>query len=87
MATCHITETKGNNMKQSKKVLFWDDERKIGNSLIVTLNYGWRFAAGDVGEHVMGFDTIKEANQAVSESVKCECDECLAGHARPISIN
>jgi hypothetical protein len=23
--------------------MFWDDERDIGNSLIVTLNDGWRF--------------------------------------------
>lgn len=58
------------------KVMFWDDERADGNSLIVTLNYGWRFAAGDVGEHVRGFDTIIEANRAVKESVRCDCDEC-----------
>lgn len=60
------------------KILFWDDERDIGNSIIVTLNYGWHYAAGDIGEHVRGFDSISEAKKAVNESVKCTCDECVA---------
>lgn len=67
---------------QNTKVLFWDDERAIGNSIIVTLNYGWHYAAY-YGEHVRGFDTVKEAKQAVKEAVKCNCPECVAGHARP----
>ena len=59
------------------KVLFWDDERAIGNSLIVTLTYGWQFAPANFeAEHVRGFDTIIDANRAVKEAVPCNCDEC-----------
>lgn len=56
------------------KVQFWDDERAIGNNLIVTLNYGWRF--GETGEHVRGFDSEKEARQAVKSAAVCNCSEC-----------
>ena len=59
---------------RSKKVEYWDDERDIGNSLIVTLHYGWRFS--EDGEHVRGFDTVREANRAVKSAVKCHCGEC-----------
>ena len=57
--------------------MFWDDERGLGNSLIVTLIYGKQFST-DIGtsEHVRGFDTVKEALQAVRESVDCDCDIC-----------
>ena len=58
------------------KVMFYDDERDIGNSIIVTLNYGWHFAAYP-GEHVRGFDTTREAKQAIKEAVKCDCEDCL----------
>ena len=51
------------------KIESWDDERNIGNSLIVTLTPGWRF--GEESEHVRGFDTKKEAIKEVRESVVC----------------
>lgn len=51
-----------------------DDERSIGNSLIVTLKRGWRFE--DMGEHVRGFDTKKEAMQEVRGAKPCTCEEC-----------
>lgn len=57
-----------------KKVMFWDDERSIGNSLIVTLNKGWRFE--ERGEHVRGFDTVREAKQEVRGSQPCDCSDC-----------
>jgi hypothetical protein len=60
---------------KNEKIMFWDDERNIGNSLIVTLAYGWKFAAYD-DEHVRGFDTIREAKQAVREAKPCECVDC-----------
>jgi hypothetical protein len=56
------------------KVEHWDDERSIGNSLIVTLKNGWRF--DDIGEHVRGFDTKAEAMKEVRAAKKCTCKEC-----------
>lgn len=62
-------------MKQRhKKIEHWDDERSIENSLIVTLKKGWYF--GERGEHVRGFDTVKEAMQEVVESQPCDCSVC-----------
>jgi hypothetical protein len=75
-------------MKQlPSKVLYWDDERSIGNSLIVVLKYGWRFKSGmpfnpKDETHVEGFDTIRDAKKAVSAAIKCECDECVENLAK-----
>jgi hypothetical protein len=57
-----------------KKVEHWDDERPIGNSLIVTLARGWRFE--ERGEHVRGFDTQREAMAGVRGATKCDCEKC-----------
>lgn len=54
----------------------WDDERAIGNSLIVTLRPGWRF--GQDGEHVRGFDSPREATAALARLWVCHCQECRA---------
>jgi hypothetical protein len=62
--------------KYRPRVLFWDDERKQGNSLIVTLNYGWFFT--EETEHVRGFDTVKEAAASIKDSQRCTCPECNA---------
>lgn len=61
-----------------KKVLHWDDERALGNSLIVTLARGWAFGLNDSinAEHVNGFDTVKEAKAAVSSAKPCACFDC-----------
>lgn len=80
---------KGAMKKLSSKVLYWDDERSIGNSLIVTLKSGWRFNTGpllrpDDATHVEGFDTVREANAAVAKAVKCECYECFAELAKAL---
>ncbi|MCZ7497241.1 hypothetical protein G6M78_16010 [Agrobacterium tumefaciens] len=42
----------------------WDDERGIGNGIIVTLLPG-HFFYDDCG--VMGFDTVREARTAIRE--------------------
>jgi hypothetical protein len=62
--------------KLAKIVEAWDDERSYGNSLIVSLHPGncWRF---DPGCHVAGFDTVKEAVEALKEVENCECSVCL----------
>lgn len=43
----------------------WDDERAIGNGIIVTLRPG-HFFYDDCG--VMGFDTVTQARNAVREA-------------------
>ena len=62
-------------MKQRhKKIEHWDDERSIDNSLIVTLVKGWRFE--ERGEHVRGFDTVKDAMAEVRAAQPCDCPVC-----------
>ena len=66
-------------LRKNKKVMFVDDEREIGNYIIVTLNYGWRFPDGEYSaEHVRSFDTVKEVRDGVNKAVLCECAECKA---------
>lgn len=48
-------------------IRFIDDERDIGNSLIVTLKDGWRFKDGDK-EGVRGFDTMSELKADTKKS-------------------
>ncbi len=57
------------------RIEHWDDEREIGNSLIVTLKRGWRF--GEEGEHVRGFDSKREALMEVRAAEPCYCSDCV----------
>lgn len=61
----------------AERVQHWDDERKLGNSLIVTLHYGWSFDPA-MHEGVMGFDTVAEARSAIKRAGPCRCKECEA---------
>ncbi len=62
----------------TNKILFLDDEREIGNSIIVTLKYGWEFGTDSLAsEHVRGFDTLKEVEEAVNDAIPCVCESCL----------
>ena len=61
--------------KYQGRIMFWDDERGIGNSLIITLNDGWRFTHGDV-LHVCGVDTVQDALAALRGTVACDCEGC-----------
>ncbi len=57
----------------------WDDERAIGNAIIVALRPGRKFSHDMNGaDHVAGFDTVKEANAGVLRSVPCACGVCTA---------
>lgn len=62
----------------NSKILFYDDERNIGNYIIVTLRYGWRFDTSGRPEHVQGFYTKREASKAVRNAVACTCNDCIA---------
>jgi hypothetical protein len=63
-----------------KHIQFWDDERGIGNGIIVTLQWGFSFYAG---EHlgVAGFDSLTEARAKTrrKDVFPCECDRCKTG--------
>ncbi len=60
---------------QQEKIAHWDDERKIGNSLIITLKDGWCF--GTSGHHVEGFDTKADARRAIRNTKECRCASCI----------
>lgn len=62
--------------KHKRMVEHWDDERKAGNSLIVTLKDGFYWGLGDEGEHVRGFDTIREAMDEFVTVKRCYCKSC-----------
>lgn len=48
-------------------IAFIDDERSIGNSIVVTLKNGWHFANGDK-EGVRGYDTFSEVKADTKKS-------------------
>lgn len=60
--------------KLAARVMYWDDERAQGNSLIITLRYGWHFP--QVECHTIGVDTVKEAVAELRRSIPCACEEC-----------
>lgn len=64
--------------QRHKNILHWDDERSLGNSLIVSLIPGKQFSADvGAGEHVRGFDTVNEAMADVRSAVDCTCQACI----------
>lgn len=49
------------NIRRLPHVAHVDDEREIGNSIIVTLTAGYEFCSEERGCGVKGFDTVAEA--------------------------
>jgi hypothetical protein len=70
-------------MNIPKHVAHWDDERDIGNGIIVMLHLGWSFEQSHEG--VRGFDTVTEAREGTRKKClhRCpaDCEEC-AFHGR-----
>jgi hypothetical protein len=56
------------------KIMHWDDERWTGNSLIVTLEYGWCLDAKE--SHVFGVQSVKEALSDLKRVMPCDCGRC-----------
>jgi hypothetical protein len=55
-------------------IAYIDDEREIGNSIIVTLTSGWMFKDGEAGG-VRGFDSIREMKTGTARNhVLCSAD-------------
>lgn len=62
--------------KLAQMIEFWDDEREEGNSLIVTLKDGFTYHY-ESGNHAAGFDTIREAIDALKRVEECKCQQCV----------
>lgn len=60
--------------KYRERVMHWDDEREMGNSLIISLKDGWFFP--DTECHTSGFGTVKEAIEGLRDTRPCECEGC-----------
>lgn len=64
--------------KYRERIQHWDDERDIGNSIIVSLNKGFEFGIDSFEcRHVEGFDNVKDAVAGIRNSKPCACADCL----------
>lgn len=59
------------------RLLHWDDERNIGNCILLTLAYGWRSPSSE--SHTIAADNIKDAVSELRTTEPCSCDECRVG--------
>ena len=70
--------------KLPEHIEHWDDERGMGNGIIVTLHLGWSFEWTHEG--VRGFDTVTEAREGTRKKrlYRCpdDCYECCLNGAR-----
>lgn len=57
-------------LRADPRVEFVDDERGIGNSIIVTMAPGWTLDPNDPHDGVFGGDTIKECRETLAKAVK-----------------
>jgi hypothetical protein len=62
-------------LRRNRRVETVDDERGIGNGLIVTLAKGWALDPL-VGCHVFGEDTPEKALETTLRAQRCRCKEC-----------
>ena len=67
-------------MKLPTKVLHWDDEREMGNGLIISLKNGFAFRDNDSSnaQHVAGFDSVRDARREIAAAQRCSCAICKA---------
>lgn len=59
-------------------ILDWDDGRKFGDPIMVTLIPGFAFDSNDTdaASHVCGFTGIKDAVSAAARAQPCACSRC-----------
>lgn len=60
--------------KFKKMIAHWDDERKSGNALIISLKDGWHHPTSEA--QVFGVDSIKEALSELCDCKPCQCGSC-----------
>ncbi len=56
-------------LQRSPKVDYVEDERAIGNGIIITLSNHWAWLIDD-SVQTMGFDTMKDAAEGVADAFK-----------------
>ena len=66
----------GKKPKYMERVESWDFDEPEAPGGIITLHYGWSFE-NSCHEGVMGFDTKREAREAIKRAYPCQCPECL----------
>lgn len=63
--------------KLAERVWYWDDERPIGNAIIITLRNGWKDGSDPLEVcHTIGADTVSEALTMLRDTHPCDCDQC-----------
>lgn len=73
--------------KLPKWVWTWDDEREIGNPIMIGLHYGYSFEP-DEHEGIRSFDTVSEARTGVQKKnvYPCDCNICKRLKTNPEGI-
>lgn len=68
-------------MKLPRHIQHWDDERRSGNGVLVTLSWGWSFLSGE-HQGARGFDQVGEAQDAsrLVNVFPCLCEKCVKGN-------
>lgn len=64
-------------IRNDRRVETVDDEREIGNGVIVTLRPGWAYDPSTAC-HVFGEDTVSAALRTLRDVKPCACDFCTA---------
>lgn len=71
-------------MKKDKRISHIDDERSLGNSIIITLKDGFchDLQSNQLGQsdsvHVFGIDTMADLSDEMKKVSRCDCVECCA---------
>jgi len=62
--------------KYKNRIAHWDDERNIGNSLIVSLKDGWRDGTDLAICHTLAEDTVSDMLYKLMATQPCDCPDC-----------
>lgn len=62
--------------KYKNRIAHWDDERAIGNSLIVSLKDGWRDGTDLAVCHTLAEDNVSDMLYKLKATEPCDCLDC-----------
>jgi len=78
-----MSKTLQDLLEQRHWIAFIDDERSLGNSIIVTLQDGWNFE-DEPGCGVRGFDTVAEVKAGTTKSSVEQHTIYMSRHREPL---